>query len=169
MTRHRRILAALAVSAAVLVAAPPAWAYWTVSSTSASGSSRVDALGTPTVTATRLLVLVLYTATFRVDFVPPGLAPTGYRVTLASGGGTLCTITGTTGSCPVVGLGGSDQVFNIVAYRGSGTSAWTSLTAATCTFSGGNTADLWVGRIEFPVLRHGLFREVDGRRERGHR
>lgn len=132
MRNGRRLLATAVLAAAALCATPPAWAYWTVTSSLATGSAMADTLGTPVVEASRSSLLILYRVDFTVGDQPPGLTPTGYHVTFPDGT-SVCNISGPDGSCSQSGIGGGAQTFKISAYRGS----WTSLTLATCTFSSG--------------------------------
>lgn len=127
---RRKKLAIGALSALAVGVSAPAWGFFAVAGTGAVGYAKADALGTPTVSANRVLGLLNINLLmhFQVDDPPEGLAPTGYTVR-TPGGTVVCHMNAT--SCDaLLNISGDD--YEIFADRGP----WSSLVPATCSFEG---------------------------------
>jgi hypothetical protein len=126
MSRRGGVVAATV--AAVLAVALPAWAYYALTSNTASrpvtaGSLGTPVTGTPSATATSV--------TFTVAAPSSGVTPTGYRVdrTAPSAVASVCTFgTSAGGTCtdsaPVAGQTNAYSVYALIG-------AWQSITPAT--------------------------------------
>lgn len=128
---RRSGLGALAAAFVAALLAFPAWAFFSVGSTAATGASAAGALGTPVVATSGVTST---SVTFTVASPPPGLTPTGYRVarTGPTAAPSVCTITGSTGSCTdTAPVDGTTNTYAVVALL-AGT-AWTSPTPRTVT------------------------------------
>lgn len=131
--RRRSALVAAACTVAALGVAAPARAYWGVGSTNATGAAAASTLGTPTVSTSRITTT---NVTVDVTAAPPaGLTPTGYRVARTGPGTavtTVCTVTGSTGSCndsaPVTG---QTNTYAVYARYTAGGANWESYDPAT--------------------------------------
>ncbi|MFL6136286.1 MAG: hypothetical protein ACJ74O_00585 [Frankiaceae bacterium] len=131
--KRRPILVVTACAVAAMGVATPAWAYWSVGSSNATGSASASVLGTPTISTSGVIATDV---TINVTAAPAsGLTPTGYRVARTAPGATVatvCTITGTTGSChdtaPAVG---QTNAYSVYARYTTGGANWESFDPAT--------------------------------------
>jgi hypothetical protein len=120
-------LSVAALGTGVVVLAGPALAYFSVDGTGNAGYAHAGALGTPTVSAARLLGFV----TFRVAHTPSGVPPQGYDVNTGNEH-DVCTIHGTTGTC-TDGIYLGKQTFHVRSFVGQ----WVG-PLVTCTFGAGD-------------------------------
>jgi hypothetical protein len=128
-----RILLAAAAGALALSAATPAWAYWTNTGTG-TATATADALGTPPITATGVLLTLI--ATFNGHTGGGGTVnATGFTAYAGASAmtTTICTSSSPNGSCSGLTLALINAVFNI-RYTLTG-SPWYSLTPEVCTFN----------------------------------
>jgi hypothetical protein len=130
--KRRRLLVVTACAVATLGVAGPAWAYWTVGSSAATGSATADVLGTPTVSTSGVTTT---NVTINVTAAPPtGLTPTGYRVARTAPGATIstvCTITGATGNChDTAPVTGQFNRYSVYARYTTGGATWESFDPA---------------------------------------
>ncbi|MGQ0467097.1 MAG: beta strand repeat-containing protein [Sporichthyaceae bacterium] len=136
MKRRTAITATAVTTLLALAAAGPAWAYWTVNSSAATGSAAAATLGAPTASAAQTLSAATITVTAKPASGPD---PAGYRVdrispTAATG---VCTITGTTGSCTDPGFSALGNTYRVFATLGTN---WVAATGTTTVSSVISTA-----------------------------
>ncbi len=123
--RRGALGAAIAVAAGILLALP-AWAFFSVLSSGATGVSAAGTLGTPGATTSGVTAT---NVTFTITAPPTGPTPTAYRVarTAPTAASSVCTVTGSSGSCsdtaPVQG-----QTNTYAVYAQLSGSSWESIT-----------------------------------------
>ena len=123
--RRGALGAAIAVAAGILLALP-AWAFFSVLSSGATGVSAAGTLGTPGATTSAVTAT---NVTFTITAPPTGPTPTAYRVarTAPTAASSVCTVTGSSGSCsdtaPVQG-----QTNTYAVYAQLSGSSWESIT-----------------------------------------
>ena len=129
MTRSvllRRGLTALFVAAVAMLVAGPAWALFSVVSSSATGTAAAGVLGTPAVTTSAVTATGV---TFTITAPASGPTPTDYRVarTAPTSVASVCTVTGSTGSCTdAAPVAGSTNTYAV--YAALSGSTWESPT-----------------------------------------
>jgi hypothetical protein len=130
--KRRLLTVATLTPVGVLGVSGLAFAFWTVASSGAAGTAAVDSLAAPATVSTSNVSAT--SVTINVGAGPAsGPSPTSYRVdrTAPSAASSVCTITGSTGSCvdasPVSGQTNTYAVFSRLGTSWvSGTSATTS-------------------------------------------
>lgn len=138
--KRRTTLVSAAVGIAVVAGAVPAIAFWTVDSSNGSGTVGVSTLGVPTVTQPAVATGTSK-VTISVTAAPTaGPTPTGYRVARTSPTpevSSVCTITGSTGSCddnsPALGTDSYSIFAQLNGTVGGSSYAWEATTPATTT------------------------------------
>ena len=122
----RRLVVPLAAAALVCAGVPAAYAYWTDSATTSTGSFAAGTIAAPTLSCGALGVL---SVTFNWTAIP---GATGYTLHYGNGGATTMNTTNTTATLVAAITGGTAWV---VAHRNFGSTTWSSVNSNTRTYT----------------------------------